>query len=71
MIAQIDTHHPRDTYLELSAARATKAQAVASAAPEVLAAAKEVVGSNVADGVVRHLAASWSPDAKQPTRPSC
>ncbi|GGU14643.1 sugar/pyridoxal phosphate phosphatase YigL [Nocardioides albus] len=29
LIAQIDTHHPQDTYLELSAARATKAHAVA------------------------------------------
>ena len=29
LIAQIDTHHPEDTYLELSAARATKAHAVA------------------------------------------
>jgi 5-amino-6-(5-phospho-D-ribitylamino)uracil phosphatase len=29
LIAQIDTHHPQDTYLELSAARATKAYAVA------------------------------------------
>ncbi|MFE3998963.1 HAD family hydrolase [Nocardioides sp. YIM B13467] len=28
LIAQIDTHHPQDTYLELSAARATKAHAV-------------------------------------------
>ena len=29
LTAQIDTHHPQDTYLELSAARATKAHAVA------------------------------------------
>ncbi|MEU0312933.1 HAD-IIB family hydrolase [Nocardioides sp. NPDC006273] len=29
LIAQIDTHHPQDTYLELSTARATKAHAVA------------------------------------------
>ena len=98
LIAQIDTHHPQDTYLELSAARATKAHAVAwlrdylnvdqviaygdnlndlpmfgaadeayavaNAAQEVLAAATEVVGANVEDGVVRHLAASWSPDVK-------
>ncbi|MET8518697.1 HAD-IIB family hydrolase [Nocardioides sp. NPDC004968] len=93
LIAQIDTHHPEDTYLELSAARATKAHAVAwlrdylnvdrviaygdnlndlpmfgtadeayavaNAAPEVLAAATEVIGSNVEDGVVRHLTAAW------------
>lgn len=98
LIAQIDTHHPQDTYLELSAARATKAHAVAwlrdyldvdqviaygdnlndlpmfgaadeayavaNAAPEVLEAATEVVGSNVEDGVVHHLAASWSRDVK-------
>ena len=98
LIAQIDTHHPQDTYLELSAARATKAHAVAwlrdylgvdrviaygdnlndlpmfgaadeayavaNAAQEVLAAATEVIGSNIEDGVVRHLAASWSHDAR-------
>ena len=88
-IAQVDTHHPQDTYLELSAARATKAHAVAwlrehldvdqviaygdnlndlpmfgaadqayavaNAAPEVIAAATGVIGTNVEDGVVRHL----------------
>lgn len=98
LIAQIDTHHPQDTYLELSAARATKAHAVAwlrdylnvdqviaygdnlndlpmfgaadeayavaNAATEVLATATEVIGTNVEDGVVRHLAAVWSPDSR-------
>lgn len=98
LIAQIDTHHPQDTYLELSAVRATKAHAVAwlrdyldvdhviaygdnlndlpmfgaadeayavaNAAPEVLARATEVIGSNVEDGVVRHLTAAWPSDAQ-------
>lgn len=99
LIAQIDTHHPQDTYLELSAARATKAHAVAwlrdhlevdrviaygdnlndlpmfaaadesyavaNAAPDVLAAATEIIDSNVEDGVVRHLVTAWSPDAQR------
>ncbi|MFI5623582.1 HAD hydrolase family protein [Nocardioides sp. NPDC051685] len=93
LIAQIDTHDPQDTYLELSAARATKAHAVAwlrdylsvdqviaygdnlndlpmfgaadeayavaNAAPEVLAAATGVIGTNTEDGVLRHLSAAW------------
>ena len=103
LIAQIDTHHPQDTYLELSAARATKAHAVAwlrdyldvdqviaygdnlndlpmfgaadqayavaNAAPEVLAAASEVIGGNTADSVLHHLSAIWSTTA-QATSPS-
>lgn len=102
LIAQVDTHHPQDTYLELSAARATKAHAVAwlrdhldvdrvvvygdnlndlpmfgaadeayavaNAAPQVRAAATGVIGSNVDDGLVRHLTGSWSP-ATQTLRP--
>jgi len=106
LIAQIDTHHPQDTYLELSAARATKAHAVAwlreylsvdrviaygdnlndlpmfgaadeayavaNAAPEVLARATEVIGSNAEDGVLLHLAATWSRDAQmQPVEVAC
>ncbi|MEI7054249.1 HAD hydrolase family protein [Nocardioides sp. CCNWLW239] len=102
LIAQVDAHHPQDTYLELSAARATKAHAVAwlrdylgvdqviaygdnlndlpmfraadqayavaNAAPEVLTAATEIIGSNIEDGVLRHLAATWMPpmDAQAP-----
>lgn len=100
LIAQIDTHHPQDTYLELSAARATKAHAVAwlrdyldvdqviaygdnlndlpmfgaadqayavaNAASEVLAAATEVIGSNIEDGLLRHLLTAWTVDAQEP-----
>ncbi|MBC7277653.1 HAD hydrolase family protein [Nocardioides sp.] len=49
LIAQIDTHHPQDTYLELSAARATKAHAVAWLRDYLNVARVIVYGDNLND----------------------